>query len=260
MKILICGKGGSGKSTVSVLVARPLKHIGYNILLVDADESNFGLHRLLGIPQPLLLMDSFGGKKGFREKTANTFPKGGAAGLFNGHFIKNGRISDIPKDCISGSDGIALLAVGKIHDFGEGCACHIGSLSRMFLSNLEIGEKDAVVIDTEAGIEHFGRRIDAECDVILDVVDPSFESFLLAKKIQEMGQKAGTEVFFILNKVDGQVEKIMSGHVDSARIVAKIPKDNAVFTASLEGKPLTADFPEIAEACRKICTCPPRSE
>jgi CO dehydrogenase maturation factor len=249
MKILICGKGGSGKSTVSVLTARALKKIGYSVLLVDADESNFGLHRLLGIPQPLLLMDSFGGKKGFKEKTANTFPKGSSGGLFN----QKWRISDIPKDCIASSDGIALLAVGKIHDFGEGCACPIGSLSRMFLSNLEIGEKDAVVIDTEAGVEHFGRRIDAECDVILDVVDPSFESFLLAKKIQEMGQKAGAKVFFVLNKVDEQVEKIMSEQVDPARVFATIPKDNAVFTASLEGKKLTADFPEIADACRKIC-------
>jgi len=249
MKILICGKGGSGKSTVSVLIARALKNLGYNMLLVDADESNFGLHRLLGIPQPLLLMDNFGGKKGFKEKTANTFPRGSAAGLFN----EKWRISDIPKDCVAGSDGIALLAVGKIHDFGEGCACPIGSLSRMFLSNLEIGEKDAVVIDTEAGVEHFGRRIDAECDVILDVIDPSFESFMLAKKIQEMGQKAGREVFFVLNKVDEQVEKIMSEQIDSERIVAKIPKDNAVFMAALEGKKLTADFPEIADACRRIC-------
>ena len=33
MKILICGKGGSGKSTLSVLIARSLKNRGYRVLL-----------------------------------------------------------------------------------------------------------------------------------------------------------------------------------------------------------------------------------
>ena len=48
MKIIVCGKGGSGKSTVSTLIARALTHRGYGILMVDGDESNLGLHRLLG--------------------------------------------------------------------------------------------------------------------------------------------------------------------------------------------------------------------
>lgn len=45
MKLPICGKGGCGKSTVSALIAAGLKKLGYQVLVVDADESNFGLHR-----------------------------------------------------------------------------------------------------------------------------------------------------------------------------------------------------------------------
>ena len=45
MKILICGKGGSGKSTVSALLARELSKNGDRVLVVDTDESNFGLYK-----------------------------------------------------------------------------------------------------------------------------------------------------------------------------------------------------------------------
>ena len=70
MKVLICGKGGSGKSTIAVLIANGLANYGNNILLVDADESNLGLHRLMGISNPIALMDNLGGKQGFKEKNA----------------------------------------------------------------------------------------------------------------------------------------------------------------------------------------------
>ena len=58
MKLLICGKGGSGKSTVSVLMARAFQRMGKRVLLVDADESNLGLHRLAGSPSAETLLEA----------------------------------------------------------------------------------------------------------------------------------------------------------------------------------------------------------
>ena len=52
MKLILCGKGGCGKSTVSALLARACEQRGMNVLVVDADESNFGLHKQLGLPLP----------------------------------------------------------------------------------------------------------------------------------------------------------------------------------------------------------------
>ena len=148
MKIMICGKGGSGKSTISTLLARALSTRGYGILLVDGDESNVGLHRLLGGEEPVIFMDSLGGKKGFREKMNSSFPKGNTDVIF----AQNTKIDEIPKECITDVDGIRLLAVGKIHYPGEGCACPICSLSKTVLSKLVIDENEIVIIDSEAGI------------------------------------------------------------------------------------------------------------
>ena len=68
MKVLICGKGGSGKSTVTALLAKAMARRGYNVLVVDSDESNFGLHRQLGVEMPDDFMNYLGGKKALGEK------------------------------------------------------------------------------------------------------------------------------------------------------------------------------------------------
>jgi len=67
MKILICGKGGSGKSTISALLAEELASKGHKVLVVDTDESNFGLYKHLGMEQPKDFMESLGGKAGLRQ-------------------------------------------------------------------------------------------------------------------------------------------------------------------------------------------------
>ena len=79
-----------------------------------------------------------------------------------------------------------MLVIGKIHHIGEGCACPMGVLSKKFLASLETGEKEVILVDSEAGVEHFGRGIVGECDLILGVIDPTSESFQLAKKMAEL--------------------------------------------------------------------------
>ena len=63
MKVLICGKGGCGKSTVAALLTANMQKRGKRVFLVDADESNIGLYRMLGLDIPEPLMDHLGGEK-----------------------------------------------------------------------------------------------------------------------------------------------------------------------------------------------------
>lgn len=248
MKILVSGKGGSGKSTLSTLIAKALKNRGYSVLLVDADESNFGLHRMMGVSIPVHLMENLGGKQGFKEKISAAFPKGSGDELFK----KGMKIEEIPEVCIAQADGIKLLVIGKIHNFGEGCACSMGMLSKMVLSKLDVKKDEFVIVDTEAGVEHFGRRVDGECDMVLGIIDPTYESFLIAKKMQNMAENAGTEIFFVLNKVVEKVEKAMSKYIDQEKVVARIPQSNTIFMESLEGKELKTCLSEVDDICKFI--------
>ena len=67
MKIMICGKGGSGKSSGSVLAAGALPK-KRKVYLIDSDESNVLLPKLLGVKPPKPIVEYLGGKKSIFSK------------------------------------------------------------------------------------------------------------------------------------------------------------------------------------------------
>ena len=69
MKISVCGKGGSGKSTLVALLAGEAVRRDYRVMVVDADESNTGLYLMLGFDYPpVSLMELVGGRRGLRSE------------------------------------------------------------------------------------------------------------------------------------------------------------------------------------------------
>jgi CO dehydrogenase maturation factor len=243
MKILICGKGGSGKSTTAALLATAIAEKGYKVLVIDSDESNFGLHRQLGMGLPDDFMNYIGGKKAMIKKMMKSMPKGKPLSIFD----KTWRIEDVPEEYLSEKNGIKLLAIGKIHDFGEGCACPMGVLAKEMLENLEVSDKEVVIVDTDAGVEHFGRGVEQGCDIILMVVDPSYESLMLSVKIEELAVGVKKPVYFVLNKVDDESKDVMLESVDQNKVVGMIPANTDIFRACLAGEEFDVHLGEIEE-------------
>jgi len=244
MKFVICGKGGSGKSTVSALIAREMASRGERVLVVDTDESNFGLYKQLGLPQPRDFMESLGGKKGLGERMRKFMRSEGKEKL---SILQEFSLGDIPQELIVGEDGIKLVAIGKIHDYGEGCACPMGALAREFIEKLK-ADGMQVIVDTDAGIEHFGRGVEAGSDRIVVVIDPSFESVQLSEKISEMGEKINKPVCFILNRMNEDAAEL-SSLVDGEKVIGSVPFDRDVFQACLKGSlvPQLAEMKEIVD-------------
>jgi CO dehydrogenase maturation factor len=241
MKVLVCGKGGSGKSTLTALLAKAMAGRGYNVLVVDSDESNFGLHKQLGVGMPEDFMNYLGGKKALIEKMMAAFKTGEGASIFE----EKWGISEIPEAYTEVNGKIKLMAVGKIHDFGEGCACPMGAVAKNLLKNIETTAEDLVLVDTEAGIEHFGRGVEEGCDLILMVLDPSYESIRLSAKIGELAEKAGKPYYFVLNRVDEAGKQIMMNSLGEDKVLAAVPVSAELFKAGLEGKEFEVMLPEI---------------
>jgi CO dehydrogenase maturation factor len=234
VKILICGKGGSGKSTIMSLLAREIASRGNKVLVIDSDESNIGLHNRLGMQKPEDFMNYFGGKEVLFEKTKE---------------LKNKwELDDLPGDYLVDKGNIQLLSMGKIYQFGEGCACPINVLSSKFLEIIHTGNKDFMIADTDAGIEHFGRGVEKGVDIIFIIIDPSRESILLAEKVSGLGWQLDKPVYYILNRVtDPETEKLLLNSVDKEKVVAIIPEDKGIFIAGLTGSEFNMDIKGIKE-------------
>jgi len=246
VKISVCGKGGSGKSIVVTLLANGFKARGYHVLIVDSDESNSELYRLLGFDgPPVPLMEMLGGKKGLREKMAVKISSGEAETKMEVLAQERVLTKDIPAQHLVQRDGVKLLNIGKIHHSLEGCACPMGVLSREFLGKLYLEADEVAVVDMEAGIEHFGRGIETSIDKVLAIVEPSLESLGVAVKVKELAADAGVkEAWAVLNKISS--EKISRRLKDELEkkgidIIGIIHYDQHIFEACLEGHKLGED-------------------
>lgn len=261
MKITVCGKGGCGKSTVTTLLAKELARMGKQVLVVDSDESNFGLHRQLGVELPRDFTEYFGGKdKAFKTMmTSGILNSMKLSAFAKKFFSEDFTMEDIPKEYYSEKDGVKLMSSGKIHKANEGCACTMNSILEQFVAHLTLKEDEIALLDMEAGVEHFGRGTDNSVDGVLMIVDPSFESLRLSAKIAELSRSIGKPIWFCLNKLTDENTPMMEQEVRKhGPIVCKLPLNQQVGFAGLTGAELSMDFEPIHEMAlilgKKECT------
>ena len=146
------------------------------------------------------------------------------------------------------------MVSGKIHQANEGCACAMGTVMKQFVSSLALEENQIAILDMEAGIEHFGRGLDDEVDVILMVCDPSYESVQLAAKIRELGEKLQKPVYYVLNKTDEMSRVVMTQAIrDPERIITILPAAPELTAAALLGQKLVLESSVLDQAAKKIC-------
>lgn len=191
-KIAVCGKGGSGKTTAVALLTLALREAAYKVIVIDADESNPGLGRMLGIgSDPRALSDLL----------AQTGPIGNGPGF---PLSKGDRFvfEEIPPEFVTSADGIQFMEVGKILDPFQGCACSMAESARALVEKLTIRDGEILILDMEAGVESFGRGVERHADTVLVIVEPSFESVAVAERIIRMAQGMGIgRTGAVLNKI-----------------------------------------------------------
>jgi CO dehydrogenase maturation factor len=186
--IAIAGKGGTGKTTfTSLLIKYLLKEKNGNILAVDGDP-NSNLADFLGIKQE----SSIVGIIDEVSKNINSIP----AGMTKDRYLEY-RLNS----ALTESEGFDLLAMGRPE--GPGCYCYVNHILRDLIKRLS-DNYDYLVIDNEAGMEHFSRRTTRRANVLYIITTYTPIGFRSARRIYDLVKELNLEIkktYLVINQV-----------------------------------------------------------
>ncbi len=228
MKIAICGKGGVGKSTIAVLLCEALLDKGFQVLAIDADPSPH-LARLLGFAEAEKIVPI----AEMKELLATRAEKDGP------FYSLNPKVDDLPEKFMLKRDGLKLMVLGAVREAGGGCACPEQTVLRRLLSLLLLQSQEAVVVDMEAGVEHFGRATVSAIDAVLVVVQPYRGSIETAKQIARMAQDLKIpRIYFVGNLLaTAEDESFLKEELGVSPLVS-FPRDEEILQLERKGIPL----------------------
>ena len=268
-RIGIFGKGGAGKSTVVVLVAKVLRTLGYQVFILDADSTNVGLSRALGIHQtPKTLLDYYGGM--VFSGGVVTCPVDDPTPLQGAEI----HFEELPPQYYAlNKDGIVLMVAGKIGSRGPGAGCDgpISKIARDIILHRK-GQEPVTLIDFKAGFEDSARGAVTSLDWAIVIIDPTTASVEIAANMRDMVQQIRDDtlpatahlenpdlvslankiftdskikdVFFVLNKVPNAEtenylrEKLLDKDITPLGV---IHEDPTISVAWLKGDPIKAE-------------------
>lgn len=226
MKIGVVGKGGTGKTTISALLAQAYAEQGKQVVAIDTD-SNPNLAMSLGL----------------EEQTAAEAP------LVPRRLVLGG--GDASPEALLADYGVAtpagvtLLHAMRVDQAGAGCMC-AGHASVRSLLEAALGEHtDVAVVDMEAGLEHLSRSGGtlAHVDVMLIVTEPTRKSLLTAARTVALAHELGViRVAGVGNKArpdDAESLERMAAEY-GVRLAAVVPHDDEVIDADRMGSRLRA--------------------
>lgn len=204
---MVAGKGGVGKTSLTALVARLLSRRGHRVLALDADPQ-MNLPYALGLPdaQARALVPLSRNHAYVEEKTGASSKAGW--GLF---FRLNPDARDaVERFGVAGPDGVRLMVMGTVVQPAAGCLCPENTLLAGVVEAVSLRQGEAILMDTQAGVEHFGRALAKGFHHAVVVTDPTFNGIQVAVHAARLAQALGIPaVHLVVNRVrdDGELER-----------------------------------------------------
>lgn len=218
MKVAVVGKGGSGKTTTSAVLARALARRGLKTIALDCDTNpNLGLSLGVGEVETDRLVAVRQAVDTGEEEHAADF-------------------SDLIKRFgVDAPDGVRLAVVSAIENPEPGCPC-CGISPEQLLERLDSTD-GVVVADFEAGLGTVIRMGSNPIDVIIVVTEPTSKSLEVARRAVTLVQqeKLGRLVI-AANRVrdDADLDRIRAALPDLDLVV--IPDEPEIVNAERLGE------------------------
>jgi CO dehydrogenase maturation factor len=234
--IAVTGKGGTGKTMISALLIHFFAR-DRSVLAVDADPDS-NLPEALGI-------DGFRTLGEIREIFQESRDE-----IRDKEQWLEGKIYEI----IYEHDDFDLLVMGRSE--GEGCYCYVNNLLKGVLQRL-LKNYDVIIIDSEAGLEHFSRKTIDCADYIIVVTDMSKKGLATAKRIKELSKELNLNferIYIVGNKISNKeaAELIKRfAEEEGIELLEIFPYDERIAELDLKGEPIVKIL-EHAEYNKKV--------
>lgn len=249
-KIAVVGKGGVGKTTLISLLAYVYSERGSQVYVVDADPGA-SLALALGFPEelssqivPIVEMEDL-----ILERT------GARPGEYGGYFNLTPRVDDIPESFSAVHRGIHLLVMGSVKGPGAGCVCPENAMLKSLMSHLLLSQREVVLLDMVAGLEHLGRGTAAAVDVMIVVVEPGRRSIDIALQIIELAKGLNIpRIQLVANKVREEERDLalIGKEMGEQPLLGYLPFSLQAIEADMSGRALYDLSPEMAQKAREI--------
>ncbi len=225
VKIAISGKGGVGKTTLTAVLAHLFARDGYSVTAIDADSA-INLPSALGVDYVKPLSDL---RDVIDERVRGPV----------GTYKLNPKVDDIFEEhSARNEDGVRVLVLGTIEKGGNGCFCPENAFLRAILRHAIFREKDVLLLDMEAGIEHLGRGTARGVDLLIAVVEPGMRSFETLERIEKLAKDIGIgRIGVVVNKyIKSERAKELVEKIDHP-LLGVIPYSQDFVKADLENIP-----------------------
>jgi len=207
-RVVVTGKGGVGKTSLTALLARMLARDAFHVLALDADPQ-MNLPYALGMSRAAArgLVPLADDPAYVEEKTGAR--SGSGWGLL---FRLNPDVHDVvDRFGATAPDGVHVLVMGTVARSAAGCLCPETSLLAAVADTVALRPDEAILLDTQAGVEHFGRALARGFRHAAVVTDPSFNAVQVALQAARLAADLGIPaVHLVVNRVraPGDVDRV----------------------------------------------------
>jgi len=203
-RVVLTGKGGVGKTSLTALLGRLLARQAYRVLALDADPQ-MNLPYALGMPhQQARSLVPLSHNQDYIEEKTGARP-GSGWGLF---FRLNPDVDDVVRRFgVVAPDGVRLLVMGDTVQPAAGCLCPENTLLAAVANNLSLRHREVILLDTQAGVEHFGRALARGFRHAVVITDPSFNGVQVALQSARLANELGIPMLhLVVNRVRNEQE------------------------------------------------------
>ena len=214
-RAVITGKGGVGKTTLTSCLATALSRNGINVLAVDEDpQMNLPYALGLGVEQASLIVPLNMNKEYIEEKTGINPAKNSWGSMFK----LNPDVDDVVERFgMNVAEKLNLLVMGTVKQAGGGCLCAENVLLDSTIRHLALRENEGILLDTQAGVEHFGRALSKGFSHCLVVSDDTFNALTVACHSAGLARQIGIpRVCLVVNRSrEGTADKLSRFQTES---------------------------------------------